>query len=159
MLNPEENTLFLSVSGKGGIQQMLMLWVGLGWIGKGGYFVWYSLFASVWKLTLAPVLNSAFVLSTQSLESALLSKINQLCSMLEFNFFFLDTVCSLICITCQENSSFLSFWNHIIFLLPSLYRWIMIRIPIPQSRDILGKSIFALPVIGKTSHYRYSAQL
>lgn len=33
MLNPEENTLFLSVSGKGGIQQMLMLWVGLGRVG------------------------------------------------------------------------------------------------------------------------------
>lgn len=32
-----------------------------------------------------------------------------------------------------------------------LYRWIMIRIPIPQSRDILGKSIFALPVTGKKS--------
>lgn len=36
ILNPEENTLFLSVSGKGGIQQMLMLWIGLDW--QGGIF-------------------------------------------------------------------------------------------------------------------------
>lgn len=57
---------------------------------------------------------------------------------------------SLICITCQENYLFFFFWKSHYLFSPPLYRWIMIRIPIPQSRDILGKSIFALPVIGKT---------
>lgn len=45
----------------------------------------------------------------------------------------------------------------IFFFFPH-YRWIMIRIPIPQSRDILGKSIFASPAIGKnpsSSHLPY----
>lgn len=125
-------------------------WFGLDWFGLDWqYFVWYSWFPAVWRFTLAPLLNSAFILSTQSLESAVLSKIKQLCSMLEFNFSSLILCVHWFISPVRKTVHSSLFVITLFFFLPLLYRWIMIRIPIPQSRDILGKSTFALPVTGK----------